>query len=412
MRLEPRGLRGRLALALTALAVLAAGLLALLFWIGEDVAEQASLQRLLRHELHLIVERPAPAEAGDAPTLRYFRPRATGEPLPPALAAVEPGADAEVLLDGQRYRVYATDVAPGDRAVLAYKLDLAQKRRGWLLAVLALGTSLVAALAWWLSGRIAGATLRPLDALVQQIEALDLERRDQRVHVDTADAELRVIERALNARMTELDALVERERAFAAAASHELRTSLTVVGGAAAVLREQQAPAAPLDRIERAVAQARQDLEALLALSRAREAPPPQRVALSRLLPELAGLQLEASPRRDVRIEWHIGEGETELPPGALSIVFGNLLRNALRAARGQVRIEADASALRISDDGPGLPAGFAGPPFRPLAPSRDGGSGMGLYIADTLARRQGWRLSLGAADGGGTRAELVFPAL
>jgi signal transduction histidine kinase len=369
MTLDPRGreavlpalgLRGRLAAALTGLSVGAVVLLALAFWAGEKYLERDSLQRLVQHEAQ---SRP---------------------------------------------------ITPVDRADLDYNADLARRRGYWLLGLLLGGTAALAASAWWLSGRIARRSLRPLGELVEQIRGIDLERRDHRLQLATPDPELQVIVAALNAHMAELDALVQRERAFAAAASHELRTPLTVIGGAAAVLGAlPDVPPAVLARIDRAVAQARRDLEALLALSRGRETESPERTRLDLLLPEIAALQAAADGDAGTRIHWDLGAPlEREMSVGALSIIFGNVLRNALRAARGgDIRIRLGSDGISVSDSGPGLPAGMLGRPLQPLASRGDGGSGLGLYIAQTLAERYGWALSLGRADGGGARVELRFHA-
>ena len=357
MKLEAAGLRGRLAAAVTVLSATAAALLALTFWAGEEYLERDSMRRLLRHEV----------QAG----------------------------------------------APDAQATVAYTEDLAHRRRAWLVALLLGGTSAVAVIAWWLSGRIVRHGLRPLAELVGQIEGIDLERRQHRLSLASDDPDLQVIVSALNAHMAQLDALVERERAFAAAASHELRTPLTVIGGAASVLAQlPQVPPPVLARIERAVAHARQDLEALLALSRGGGPAPAATLRLDRVLPEIAALHVEAHANPATRVGWDIpAPVERALAIGPLSIIFGNLLRNALRAAGdGEVRIRIDPAGLRITDTGPGLPAellredAFAAPAAR-----RDGGSGMGLYIAQVLARREGWTLSLKPADGGGACAELRF---
>jgi signal transduction histidine kinase len=354
MKLEPAGLRGRIAAALTLLPVVAAALVALAFWLGEEWLERDSLRQFVRDEA-----RAATAEQG---------------------------------------------------AYLAHYEALKRRRALWLTALLLAGTGGVGLTAWWLAGRLTHRSLRPLRELVAQIEDIDLERRNYRLQLQGGDPELQVIVAALNAHMAELDALVERERAFAAAASHELRTPLSVIGGAAAVLAETaQAPPAVLARIERAVAQARQDLEALLALSRGRERAPATVQRLDQLLPQIAAVPLDADAGRTT-VHWDVpAPVERAVAVGPLSIVFGNLLRNALRAANGgEVRIAIEADRIRITDDGPGLPPSMMlGDALSGAAPRRDGGSGMGLYIAQTLARREGWTVTLKPAPARGACAEL-----
>lgn len=359
MKLDAPGLRGRLALALTALSASMALLLALAFWAGEGWLERNSMRELTRHET----------------------------------------------------RTSAITLA--EQADLAYAEDLTRRRAYWLATLLLGGTAAVAGMAWWLSGRIARRSLLPLGELVEQIRGIDLEQRQHRLTLASPDPELQVIVSALNAHMAELDALVERERAFAAAASHELRTPLTVIGGAAAVLAElPQVPVAVLARIERAVTHARQDLEALLALSRGREPAPASLARLDLLLPDIVAVHRDAIADTGTRLHWDIsGPVERRLAVGPLAIIFRNLLRNAVRAAKGgEIRIKVTADGIEVADNGPGLPAELLrGAALTAPAARRDGGSGMGLYIAQVLAQREGWTLAFKAAPGGGACVELRF---
>src|SRR3546814_19835007 len=56
------------------------------------------------------------------------------------------------------------------------------------------------------------------------------------------------------------------------------------------------------------------------------------------------------------------------------------------------VRLRAD--RLIVEDQGPGIAAHDLPHVFQPRFRSRDGGTGMGLYIAQTLAKRFCWRLT------------------
>lgn len=358
MKLEPLGLRGRLAAALTGLSIVAAALVAFAFWIGEDYLERDSQQRLTTRE--------------------------------------------------------AETAAPDGLALLAYNQDLARRRGTWLVLLLLGGTGAVSIAAWWLSGRIARAGLQPFADLVQQIRGLDTEVRGGPRLLHSTDPELQIIVGALNSHMGALDALIQRERAFSAAASHELRTPLSVIGGASAVLSAlPQVPAAVLGRIDRAVAQARRDLEALLALTRASEPAATTPIRLDLLLPEVAALHVEADAGAGTQLHWTLPASlERPLSAGALSIVFGNVLRNALRSARGgEVRVEANEQGIVVSDSGPGFPPDMLGSTPHPRGGRSDGGSGLGLYIAHVLAQRQGWTLTLGQGASGGARVELLFGA-
>ena len=221
----------------------------------------------------------------------------------------------------------------------------------------------------------------------------------------TGDADVDAIPDAVNALARELDHVLQRERAFADAASHELRTPLAVIRGAIDVLRERgeaTATAAVVERMDRAARRAQEDLEALLAMSPAREPAPPAVVELRDLLPAAAEPYLrDGATRAEVAWSWRT-PSEARVDPAALAIVFTNLLRNALRAApAGTIRIEAGAEGVSILDDGEGLPAGWP-------AAALPRGRGLGLLIARTLAERHGWVVSVEPAAPRGTRATII----
>jgi signal transduction histidine kinase len=404
------GLRRRLAVALVGLAATAAAIQGIGYWVAERWVEHESLQGLLQHELSHLVETDAQPTliAANDPTLRYFRP-ARGEPVPPALKALTPGWHEEVSLEGKQYRALVADIGPSDRAWLLYDISGVDVRERRLILLFGFGVLAIAALAFWASRRLAARALAPFDDLVQGIRALNPETRGARLRVD-GDAELRVIAEALNSYMRALDDVIERERAFAAAASHELRTPLTVIAGATELLASKPAdPARPLARIDRAVTQAMLDLDALLALSRVREPPQATRLVLDKLLPDWAEPHLA---NLSTQIVWELQAAVLDAPMGSLHIVFTNLLRNALRAAgpRGCLILRCSGTGLDVIDNGPGIPPAELPHVFEPHFRGRDGGTGIGLYVARALAQSQGWQLSLVNREEGGAHAALRWP--
>lgn len=98
----------------------------------------------------------------------------------------------------------------------------------------------------------------------------------------------------------------------------------------------------------------------------------------------------------------------------ALSRVVLNLIMNALRAtpAGGWVRVSwramGDWAEIRVRDDGPGIPAERQ--PYVFLRGETEGGRGLGLPIAEALARRMGGALQLRSEAGGGSEFTLRLP--
>ncbi|MES2685130.1 MAG: HAMP domain-containing sensor histidine kinase [Pseudomonadota bacterium] len=406
-RLGGHRLRRRLATALVALTALSALILSVVFLGMERYVEQATLGTLLEREMSYRVRAntvPAPGDM-QGETLRFYRPALGGAVPPHTLTDLAPGQYNALRIGEQQFFVLVQQVGPEDVAYLSYSDSAMEARERLLFAALFATLALISLAAFWLSARLARQTLAPLDGLVANLHALDPELRQQRLAPLDRDSELAVITEALNAYMQRLDELVERERAFAAAASHELRTPLAVIRGAAEVLEASQ-PSAPLARIQRAALAAQQDLDALLWLSRAGEAPAAETLPLHQRLKALCAAQIDTEA-----IDWQLQPCTVTAPPGAVAIIVSNLLRNALRAAPkpGGVRVFLTADTLTVDDDGPGVPPDELPQVFAPRTRGHDGGTGMGLYIAATLAARLGWRLSLENRAGGGARAALHF---
>lgn len=102
--------------------------------------------------------------------------------------------------------------------------------------------------------------------------------------------------------------------------------------------------------------------------------------------------------------------------PDALVQLFANLLRNAVQAAgpRGRLGVRAwaepEACVLEVWDCGPGIPQHLSDSIFRPGVTTREQGSGLGLTIAQRIARSFGWTLSL-HQEAGRTCFRLRAPA-
>jgi signal transduction histidine kinase len=408
-------LRRRLVTTLVVTAVAASALLPFTFWLTHALLQTAALQDLLTYELtELGARNAAPLETDTGRSaLRYLRPNVDHAPLPPEFAALAPGFYGSVKLGERRYAVQVRDFAHGDRGYIAYDIGFVdQLEFGLWMFVMALA-GMIGLIVWIVARRMVERALDPFAQLLRDVLALVPGRGGQRINATIRDRDLGVILIALNRYLAQIDALVERERTFAAAASHELRTPLTVIQGAVSALEDvPQVPERVRARLHRAVREMRHDLDALLALSHAQDPPLAEELTLATWLPPLAeatASSLVPAPQ----LAWSVrGEGRLLAPPGVIGIVFSNLLRNAARAARGGVvTIEIDEESVAVRDTGAGIPATELPHIFQPRFRGPDGGSGMGLYIAKTLADRYGWRLSLSNEPDGGVRARVQFNA-
>ena len=260
--------------------------------------------------------------------------------------------------------------------------------------------------------------------LAEQKARADLEQLNQ-------DLEQRIIERT--AELTRLNAeLAEANRAkdvFLATLSHELRTPLTPVVGWIKLLRsgnlDQKSVAQALDAIERnAWLQARL-IDDLLDTSRIATGKlqfEPRPVDLN--LAVKAALDTVRSLAASRNIELSVTLSPTMLvvmgEPVRIQQIAWNLLSNAIKftdpGGTVTVTTETDGAEARLSvtDTGIGIDAEFLPHVFDRFRQAdgstsrRHGGLGLGLAIADALAKMHGGRLEA-QSDGEGKGSTFIF---
>jgi signal transduction histidine kinase len=230
----------------------------------------------------------------------------------------------------------------------------------------------------------------------------DFAVRAPRASIEEVDA----VARALDATAARLDELLSRERAFAADASHQLRTPLAALRIELEALElrgagsdELLAALAQVDRLEATI-------ETLLAVSR--DAP------LAREAADVGPMldDLEARWRGElaaVSRPLHIRIGERPLhalaSPGVVAEILDVLVDNARRHGSGEVDVTARHAsgyvAIDVTDDGPG----FAVRPEVAFERRHGAGNGhgIGLALARSLAHAEGGRLDVTNAGPGAT---------
>ena len=270
-------------------------------------------------------------------------------------------------------------------------------RIAWAWALM-LGLGALAVGATWLMARSQARRLAaPLEALSRTAQDLG----DGDFSVRTANSGIPEIDSAgssLNSTAVRLGALVERERAFSADASHQLRTPLT--GLRLGLETALDAPQADLRAAVRTAIDASDRLERTIEdlLTLARE---PRRdgtvLDLAELAHDMAGTWrpvLEADGRAlDVDVPEDLPA--TAAAPAAVRQILGVLLDNATRHGRGTVRLSVrdagGALGFDVADEGAGISEGEG--PLR--TPRRTAGHGLGLPLARSLAEAEGGRLRL-----------------
>jgi signal transduction histidine kinase len=326
-------------------------------------------------------------------------------------------ASGQRLVVGSRIRGDVTRVRSGSTRGAVVFAEAPASETGkrvlhaWLLiAALAVGAVAAAvALALVQARRLA----RPLESLARTSARLgdgDFSTRAGRFSIPEADA----LARAFDATAERIAQLVGREREFSANVSHQLRTPLTALRLRLDELSLQASSAEEQAEIDAALRETDR-LESTISdlLGYARRARAGDAVAMDlaetvrrhattwQVLFRRAGRRLEVDAREPVAIR---------ASPGAVGQVLDVLLDNALQHGRGDARVtvieESNRARVCVEDDGQGVSPDLAGAIFE-RGSSDSGGTGIGLHLAQVLARAEGGELRL--AEAAPSRFELVL---
>jgi signal transduction histidine kinase len=267
--------------------------------------------------------------------------------------------------------------------------------------------------------------LRPVARLDTAAHQLSHGALDARVPPELGPPELRRLARSFNTMADAVTDVLQRQKAFVAQASHQLRNPLTAlrlrVEGLRVFLTE------PTGREEHRLALEETDrlqriLDGLLALAQAeRGKPDTETVDAAKIADERVAGWLPLARLYDITLR---RAGCASAPVQALPTAVGQaldaLIDNALKFAGPeatvtvQVEPDSDAVFVHVIDDGPGL-SGVereqATERFWRAAHTQNiEGSGLGLAIATVLVEASGGRLDLLPGEPKGLNARLRFP--
>ena len=320
----------------------------------------------------------------------------------------------EVDADGV-LRHYKLAVHRGEDIVSFLRYDYSQEQLSQRNLVFALLGTLVAfsflafLLGLWASRRV----MQPVSDLATRLQRFSQGGQPEPLAPHFADDEVGQLAAALDDYAERLTALVRRDREFNADVSHELRTPLAVIRGATELLQAQpnldDKAATRLKRIERAVAQCTDLIEALLTLSRSERGH--GAADLRRIVAQI--VEAQRLSLRGKSVELIVEDGPQvviDAPESVLSVALGNLIGNAVKyTTQGEVTIRIQREAVSIADSGPGIDAEDAGKLFERGVRGRGSqgskGAGIGLAIVSRLCELYGWEARLAPRGDGGSGA-------
>jgi len=343
-------------------------------------------------------------------------------PLRVRLAAVFTAASAAVLAAVGAVLYFSVKASLDEQIAEhpATRLDAIGDRNEVLTSLLVLMLivgPLALLLAAFAGYRLAGAALRPVEAMRQRAAEISAETTGERLPVPPSRDEIQRLGTTLNEMLERLDAGLLRERRFVADASHELRTPLSLLRTELELaLRRPRTPEeheAALRSVAEEVDRLVRLAEGLLLLATAEEAGiQPERIRVGELLERVARRYGNAA------VEVTDSLGEVVADRLRLEAALGNLVENALRHAAPPIRLEAaregDDAVFRVTDAGPGFAPDFLDHAFERFARADEArtekGAGLGLAIAAAVARAHGGKATARNVPGGGAEVTISIP--
>ena len=278
---------------------------------------------------------------------------------------------------------------------------------------------------WWVATR-AIQPIHDISAGATRIAAGDLSHR---INTQETDNELGQLAKVLNSTFDRLQSAFDRQKAFTADASHELRTPVAVIlAQTQATLARDRNPEEyrqTLEACQRAALRMRSLTESLLALARldaGHETLHRESIDLARIAEQTVDLLRPMAESRSVTVHCDLMPTGCKGDAERIAQVVTNLLSNAVAHNQqgGEVFLstcmENGAAMLSVRDTGPGIPSAelprlferfYRGDASRTTS---TGGTGLGLAISKAITDAHGGSLSASSTEGEGTTFTLRLP--
>jgi heavy metal sensor kinase len=304
-------------------------------------------------------------------------------------------------------------------------------REFWeMVTVLGIGFPIVVVLVGITGYVVAARALKPVDAMAERAAEITADHLNERLVIQNPDDELGKLGSAFNATLARLESSFDQLRRFTADASHELRTPLTAIRSVGEVsLQKQGDPKYYRDIIGSMLEETNRLtklVESLLTMSRADAGRVQLRLAETGLLDlarESASLLEVLAEEKEQTL---LVEGDETLSVMAdrtiLRQALVNLMDNAVKYSpvKGEIRVRVTGNGrdveIKVQDNGPGIPPEHRGRIFERFyrvdkARTRaEGGSGLGLSIAQWAAVVNGGRIDVESTPGKGSIFCICLP--
>lgn len=322
--------------------------------------------------------------------------------------------------DGTRYMAQA-----------AYRLSSVYRSLAIFRNIVIAGLATASALALVGGYLLARRSLRPVETITQSAQQIEATRLSDRIPLSRSGDELDRLAETLNGMLDRIERHVRGLHQFTADASHELKTPLAALRGAAEVALSQPRGEHELKRvIEESIhhydrlARIAGDLLLLARLDAGHALAQSVPIQLQTALMDIVDLYSAYAAERNIHLR--LGPCDPAVVMGdrdRLRQMISNLIDNAVKYMNGPGEIDVSLSSrngqarIRIADSGPGIPQECIPRVFdrfyrvdQSRSRNEDHGAGLGLPIAQSIALALSGSIQIESAIGKGTTVLVTLP--
>lgn len=304
---------------------------------------------------------------------------------------------------GERYVVYDFPISAQNNQVLVMATPLNDLQAVQsvfafrMIVVIFIGLVLAVMISYFLTRRL----VTPLSRLKQELKKIEKRQFDQLEPVE-ASGEIKEVEQSVRQMANELSRYIHSQKQFFQNASHELKTPLQSIQGYAEGIRDgvfvgeaaekgYNVMVGETERLKKIVNEmillAKLDSSEDVYHSERNDVMQLVTQAYDRLLPLAQDKGIELDIRAHSSFYSNV-DGERVLQ------AFINIIKNAIRHAKGQVKVEVITKerwvTIKISDDGDGIPQELLPQLFERFIKGKEGETGLGLAISRAIIERSG----------------------
>ena len=326
--------------------------------------------------------------------------------------------------DSERFVVVAVPATTATgivTVITAESLESADDDASAVTRLLLLGIPLIVGLVTLIVLRTTQSAFDPVNKMTVELGEISSNDLHRRVSLPTSDNEIGQLGAAMNLLLERLERSSDRERQFVADASHELRSPLASIRAALEIADTHPDKIDPHIAISDALADhVRLDrlVDDLLALARLDGTHLVDVEAVDFAL--LATADLAGRTDSIIQVARTLGPAIVVGDETQLGRALRNLIDNALRHARSDVRVQTsavgDRAIITVDDDGPGIPVAERGFVFERFSrrdnarAADDGGSGLGLAIVREVIEAHRGKVEVTDGPLGGARFLISMP--